>query len=243
MLLKKIKFILIIFLLYQTPLYSKSTSFDDFDSKNLSKYFSGIVAFENKDNSEALEFFNSSKILLNKHDAYIKRYIYSLVLENKVYQAINVVKNNKGWELGGSYISINDVGIKSPIFQNILMDDSFYMSHQDVVTRLPKGAVELASNEKGNQSYSIGNYMYGVQFHPEFPYSVTKKYAQIRYDKDGKLISNQRFKNGVQINLDEKNTVFSDKKEFDKIGNLIKKTVYENSKVMLTEEYKFEYYS
>ena len=67
--------------------------------------------------------------------------------------------------------------------------------------------------------------------------------SKYRYDKDGKLISNQRFKNGVQINLDEKNTVFSDKKEFDKIGNLIKKTVYENSKVMLTEEYKFEYYS
>ena len=67
--------------------------------------------------------------------------------------------------------------------------------------------------------------------------------SKYRYDKDGKLISSQRFKNGVQINLNEKNTVFSDKKEFDKIGNLIKKTVYENSKVMLTEEYKFKYYS
>ena len=76
-------------------MYSKSTSFNEFNSKNLSKYFSGIVAFENKDNSEALEFFNSSKILINKHDPYLKRYIYSLVLDNKVSQAINVVKNNK----------------------------------------------------------------------------------------------------------------------------------------------------
>ena len=95
MLLKKIKFILIIFLVYQNPLYSKSTSFKDFDSKNLSKYFSGIVAFENKDNSKALNFFNSSKILIKKHDPYFKRYIYSLVLENKVKQAINLIKNNK----------------------------------------------------------------------------------------------------------------------------------------------------
>ncbi len=95
MLLKKIKFILIIFLLYQTPLHSKSTSLKDFNSKNLSKYFSGIVAFENKDNSLALEFFNSSKILIDNHDPYLKRYIYSLVLENKVPQAINIVKNNK----------------------------------------------------------------------------------------------------------------------------------------------------
>ena len=92
---KKIKFILIIFILYQTPLYSKSNSFTDFSSKNLSKYFSGIVAFENKDNSVALNFFDSSKILINKHNPYLKRYIYSLVLENKVSKAINVVRINK----------------------------------------------------------------------------------------------------------------------------------------------------
>ena len=96
MFLNKIKFIFIILILYQTPLYSKSTSLNNFDPNNLSKYFSGIIAFENKDNSTALEFFNSSKILLNKHDTYLRRYIYSLVLENKTSQAINVVKNNKG---------------------------------------------------------------------------------------------------------------------------------------------------
>jgi len=69
--------------------------------------------------------------------------------------------------------------------------------------------------------------------------TYTSKYT---YDKKGKRISNKRFKNGVQINIDDKKTVFSDKKEFDEIGNLIKKTVYENSKVMYTEEYEFEYY-
>ena len=95
MLIKKIKIFLIISLFYQTPLYSKSNSFEDFNSKNLSKYFSGIVAFENKDNTAALDFFNSSKILLDRHDPYLKRYIYSLVLENKVSHAINVIKTNK----------------------------------------------------------------------------------------------------------------------------------------------------
>ena len=95
MLIKKIKIFLIISLFYQTPLYSKSNSFEDFNSKNLSKYFSGIVAFENKDNTAALDFFNSSKILLDRHDPYLKRYIYSLVLENKVSHAINVIKINK----------------------------------------------------------------------------------------------------------------------------------------------------
>ena len=91
---KKIKLIFFIILFYQTPLYSKSTSFH-FESRNLSKYFSGIVAFENKNNSKALEFFNSSKILIEKHDPYLKKYVYSLILENKVSQAINVIKRNK----------------------------------------------------------------------------------------------------------------------------------------------------
>ncbi len=98
MLIKKIKFILIILLLYQSPLYSKSSSFDQYNSKNLSKYFSGIIAFDNKDNSNALNFFNSSKNLINEHDPYLKKYILSLVLENKIYQAINVVENNFGNE-------------------------------------------------------------------------------------------------------------------------------------------------
>jgi len=95
MFLKNIKFLLIFLLLYQNPSHSKSNSFDDFDSKNLSKYFSGIVAFENRDNSKALNFFNTSKILLNKHEPYLKRYVFSLVLEDKVNQAINIIKQNK----------------------------------------------------------------------------------------------------------------------------------------------------
>ena len=95
MFLKNIKLIILIFLFYQTPVNSKSVSFDDFNSKNLSRYFSGIVAYENKDNSSALNFFNSSKILLDQHDPFLKRYIYSLVLENKISQAINIIKRNK----------------------------------------------------------------------------------------------------------------------------------------------------
>jgi len=89
------KFFLILFLSYQTPLYSKSISFDNFNSKDLSNYFSGIVAHENKKNLEALKFFNLSKSLINQHDDYLKRLVTTLVLEKKVPQAINVIKNNK----------------------------------------------------------------------------------------------------------------------------------------------------
>ena len=91
---KKIIIILISVLLYQSPLLSKSTSFDEFSSRNLSKYFSGIVALENKNNSEALDFFNSSKILINQHEPYLERLVTTLVLEDKVPQAINFIRIN-----------------------------------------------------------------------------------------------------------------------------------------------------
>ena len=92
MFVKKIIFILAIVLLYQTPSNSKS---DSLNSKNISRYFSGIVAFENNNNSLALDFFDSSKVLVDKHNAYLERYVNSLVLENKISQAINLVKENK----------------------------------------------------------------------------------------------------------------------------------------------------
>ena len=93
MLKKLIKLLFIFGLLYQTPIYSKSNSFSDINSRELSNYFSGIIAFENQENLKALNFFSASKILINKHDLYLKRYIFSLVLENKVSQAINILKN------------------------------------------------------------------------------------------------------------------------------------------------------
>ncbi len=97
MLNKLIKILVTFLIFYQTPVYSKSASFNDFNSRDLTNYFSGIIAYENKDNTDALKFFNASKVLINKHDSYLKRYVYSLVLENKVAQAINIIKykNNK----------------------------------------------------------------------------------------------------------------------------------------------------
>ena len=92
MFLKKIIIIFISLAFYQTTSNSKSSSFDRIDFNSLSKYFSGIVALESKNNSLALEYFNSSKILLNEHDPYLEKFVISLVLENKVNKAVNTIK-------------------------------------------------------------------------------------------------------------------------------------------------------
>ena len=93
MLLKFFKFVLIL-LFYQSPLYSKSKTLNDFNLHHLSNYFSGIVAYENDDNSRALKFFNSSKYLIKQHDSYLENYINVLVLEGRVQMAANEIKQN-----------------------------------------------------------------------------------------------------------------------------------------------------
>ena len=78
----------------QTSLYSKSKTLNDFNSHNLSNYFSGIVAYENGENFKALKFFRSSKHLIKKHNSYLENYLYTLVLEGKVQQAAIEIKQN-----------------------------------------------------------------------------------------------------------------------------------------------------
>jgi len=93
MLVKFFKFCLLL-LFYQSPLYSKNKTLSDFNSSYLTNYFSGIVAHNNKNNSEALKFFETSKFLIKRHDNYLERYAFSLVLEGKVQQATNEIKQN-----------------------------------------------------------------------------------------------------------------------------------------------------
>ena len=93
MLIKFFKFALIL-LFYQSPLYSKSKILNDFNIHYLSNYFSGIVAYENNNNSQALKFFKSSKHLIKQHNSYLEKYIYTLVLEGKVRQATIEIKQN-----------------------------------------------------------------------------------------------------------------------------------------------------
>ena len=93
MLVKFFKFALIL-LFYQSPLYSKSKTLNDFNSGYLSNYFSGIIAYDNNDNLKALKFFKSSKYLIKQHNPYLKNYINTLVLEGKIQQAASEIKLN-----------------------------------------------------------------------------------------------------------------------------------------------------
>ncbi len=93
MIAKNLKIILTIFFIF-FPLGAKSKNIysKDFNSKELSNYFSGIISQNNQKNEQALKYLKSSKQLLNKHDEYFRRLIFSLVLNQNVDRAIQEIK-------------------------------------------------------------------------------------------------------------------------------------------------------
>ena len=88
-------FFIIVTILYQHSANSKTTDNNDFNHKYLSNYFSALLSYNNQDNDQALKFFNSSRQLLDRHDAFLKEYVFSLVADGQVYKAINLIKLSK----------------------------------------------------------------------------------------------------------------------------------------------------
>ena len=89
------KILIILFiLLYQNVAYSKATDKNDFNQKYLSNYFSALVSAGNQNNEDAIVFFNSSKFLINKHDNFLREYVFSLILDGQVKKAINQIKRS-----------------------------------------------------------------------------------------------------------------------------------------------------
>ncbi len=84
------------FFLYQTSAFSKTTDENDFNPKYLSNYLSAIVSQNNKESDDAVKHFNSSKILINKHEKYLKKYVITLTVNGQVKKSINIIKQNRG---------------------------------------------------------------------------------------------------------------------------------------------------
>ena len=83
---------LLITLLYHSIALSKIADNKNFNQRYLSDYFSALVSHENGDNELAIKYFNTTKSFLREYPNYFNQYINSLVLDNKVRQAINQVK-------------------------------------------------------------------------------------------------------------------------------------------------------
>ena len=91
----RIIIIILSFFLYQTNTYSKVSEKNEFNQKYLSNYFSALISYDNQKNDDALKFFKSSKFLIQKHDNFLKEYVFSLVLDGQIKRAIDQIKVSK----------------------------------------------------------------------------------------------------------------------------------------------------
>ncbi len=86
----KITLLLLLVFFYQNIAYSKN-----FDEKNLHNYFSALISLEKNQSIKSINYFNSSKELKESHPAYIKKYLFALVLGGKIDKAISEIKTTK----------------------------------------------------------------------------------------------------------------------------------------------------
>jgi len=110
------------------------------------------------------------------------KYIYDYALEHSVptlgicfgHQLIAIFANGKverdatQSEGGVVEVQLNEVGIKSKIFEDF--EESFFVSsgHKDSVTKLPHSAVKLASSKATDNSvFKIQENIFCIQQHPE----------------------------------------------------------------------------
>ena len=100
--LKIIFFCLIIF--NQNNVYSQNFE-GSFDKKKIADYFSSLVSYNNNENQQFLNFFESSKLFKNNNKEYVSHYLVSLVLDGKIKEAISKAKKIKTRKVNESYES------------------------------------------------------------------------------------------------------------------------------------------
>ena len=80
-----------------------------------------------------------------------------------------VEKCPRGWELGTVTLQQTEDATHNPLFATVPEQFIAQMSHGDVVTELPPGAVTLVQNDHWEcQAFVIGDRIWGTQFHSEF---------------------------------------------------------------------------
>ena len=145
---------------------SKTTDEMDFNPKYLSNYLSAKISYSNQNNEDSVKYFNSSKSIINKHEGYLKEYVFALVLNGEIQKAINQIKLNK--DLASSDFFEADLLLLIGNFKN----------------KKFKKNLELLNNIKRFQNQSRYNYII---------YETLYSYNDLFLNKILKINSNKNF--------------------------------------------------
>lgn len=84
----------------------------------------------------------------------------------------------EGPEIGPGLVAKRDVAAEDRLFRRVPFTPDVLQWHFDVVTRLPAGAVELATSTRyPNQAFRVGERAWGTQFHIETTPDIVRSWA------------------------------------------------------------------
>jgi GMP synthase-like glutamine amidotransferase len=90
-----------------------------------------------------------------------------------------VQRNPGGPEFGAQLVAKRSAAASDPLFRPLPIAPDVIQWHFDAITRLPPGAIELASSPVcGNQAFRLGRLAWGVQFHIETTPAVVRRWAE-----------------------------------------------------------------
>ena len=145
--------------------FSKTSENQNFNHRYLSNYFSALVSHENGDNELAIKYFDSTKSILRDYPASFDKYVNSLVLENKVKEAINQIKHfnskNKVNNFQASLLLIIDALKDNKFYKvnNLLFDMEKVLipsTYEQIIFQILKSYNQLFLDKTISNSFSNG---------------------------------------------------------------------------------------
>jgi len=221
---KKLKLILfLVFFIYQTSSLSKTTDERDFNPKYLSNYLSALISQNSED---SLKYFNSSKILINKHPAFLEKYVKHLAINGQIQKSINVINQNRDKEnkqfFDAELLLLIDNFKKKKFNQNIKLLDDFqkyrdYGNFNYIIYEVLKSyndlfiKKELNSNIRDLGKLSLINEVFQYCYLDQA--GTNSKFISLINSKDGNytrylffylnnLIKKKDFKSAIQLSND-----------------------------------------
>lgn len=90
-----------------------------------------------------------------------------------------VGNNQNGLEFGTIDIFLNKKARDDPLFSGFQSPIRVHFTHAQSVLNLPDNAILLGSSDKEiNQAFVVGDFAWGVQFHPEYDSMILREYIK-----------------------------------------------------------------